>query len=82
LTATAQVRGGGDKIPISGNPLGDLGQLASAEKPLPPLPEIGHGRSPPLVVVTIALWKGAVDHPDGVMIKISLGESPKGDAED
>jgi hypothetical protein len=33
-------------------------------------------------VVTIALGKGAVDHPDSVMIRICLGESLKGNAKD
>jgi hypothetical protein len=61
--------------------MGNLGQLASAEKFLPPFPQIGHGCSPSLVVVTIALWKGAVNHPDGVMVRVRLGESLKGNAE-
>jgi hypothetical protein len=82
LATTAQVRREGDKIPISGKPLGDLGELASTEKPLPSPPEIGHSRSPPLVVVTIALRTGAVDHPDSVMTRIRLGESLKGNAKD
>jgi hypothetical protein len=61
--------------------MGNLGKLASAEKPLPAFPEVSHGWAPPLVMVAIALWKGADHHPAGVVIGVRLGELLKGNPE-